>query len=164
MVWRNQPVDGIAQLRGRSVRILFRWGEQRGGGTAAGDALSSSSSTTITCTPCTAVPCGHCITGCPLDRSPCTGGAEPPGVKGTRNDCPCNANNKPCPDDWSKNRTMCPPAPPPPPPPPDWPQPPEVSSLFSFWVATTKCGASRGYVAGGGPGIGGDVDSKGGCV
>ena len=68
LAWRNEPSDGIAQLRGRAVRVRFRWG-QRGA----------------------------------------------------------------------------------------------ASSLYSFWVATSKCGASRGYVAGGGPGIGGDVDLKGSC-
>ena len=70
LAWHNEPSDGISQLRGRAVRILFRWGQR--------------------------------------------------GDKG--------------------------------------------SSLYSFWVATSKCGASRGYVAGGGPGIGGDVDSKGSCA
>ena len=40
----------------------------------------------------------------------------------------------------------------------------KVSKLYSFWVATSSCGASRGYVAGGGPGIGGDTDTKGSCV
>ena len=68
LAWRNEPSNGIAQLRGRAVRVRFRWG-QRG----------------------------------------------------------------------------------------------EASSLYSFWVATSKCGASRGYVAGGGPGIDGDVDLKGSC-
>ena len=38
------------------------------------------------------------------------------------------------------------------------------SRLYSFWVASSKCGASRGFVAGGGPGIGGDTDTKGSCV
>ena len=37
------------------------------------------------------------------------------------------------------------------------------SSLFSFWVAETTCGESRGYTAGGGPGLNGDVDSWGSC-
>ena len=36
-------------------------------------------------------------------------------------------------------------------------------SLFSFWLAKTSCGESRGYTAGGGPGLDGDVDSWGGC-
>jgi hypothetical protein len=78
MAWRGQPGDGIAQLRGRSVRIVFRWGGRETGGA----------------------------------------GAEAGGVP---------------------------------------------SRLYSFWVAASKCGASRGYVAGGGPGIGGDVDTKGSC-
>ena len=71
LVWRGAPSDGIAQLRGRSVRIVFCWGQPS------------------------------------TDEEP--------------------------------------------------------SSLFSFWVATSACGASRGYVAGGGPGIGGDIDTKGSC-
>ena len=38
------------------------------------------------------------------------------------------------------------------------------SSLFSFWVSNTQCGESSGYAAGGGPGIGGDTDTRGSCV
>ena len=38
----------------------------------------------------------------------------------------------------------------------------EISSLYSFWLAT-KCGESMGYAAGGGPGITGEIDTKGGC-
>jgi hypothetical protein len=37
-------------------------------------------------------------------------------------------------------------------------------SLYSFWVAESSCGASGGYVAGGGPGIGGDRDTHGSCT
>ena len=36
-------------------------------------------------------------------------------------------------------------------------------SLYSFWVAASMCGESRGHLVGGGPGIGGDVDLKGMC-
>ena len=39
----------------------------------------------------------------------------------------------------------------------------EISSLYSFWMAT-KCGESMGYAAGGGPGITGDSDTKGECL
>ena len=35
MAWRGQPGDGIAQLRGRSVRIVFRWGGRETGGAEA---------------------------------------------------------------------------------------------------------------------------------
>ena len=38
------------------------------------------------------------------------------------------------------------------------------SSLFSFWVGDAECGASMGFVAGGGPGIPGDTDTKGSCT
>ena len=38
-----------------------------------------------------------------------------------------------------------------------------TSSLFSYWVADTECGESSGFTAGGGPGIGGDVDTHGSC-
>lgn len=38
------------------------------------------------------------------------------------------------------------------------------SSLYSFWVSGSECGESSGYSAGGGPGIGGDVDTRGSCV
>jgi hypothetical protein len=31
--------------------------------------------------------------------------------------------------------------------------------LFSFWVADDERGASRGYVAAGGPGFGGPIDA-----
>ena len=37
------------------------------------------------------------------------------------------------------------------------------SSLFSFWLAETRCGESRGWVAAGGPGLDGNRDSWGGC-
>jgi hypothetical protein len=40
----------------------------------------------------------------------------------------------------------------------------QAAGLYSFWVADAKCGASGGFMAGGGPGIGGDVDSHGSCV
>ena len=39
-----------------------------------------------------------------------------------------------------------------------------ASSLYSFWVSESECGESSGYAAGGGPGIGGDVDTRGSCV
>jgi hypothetical protein len=39
-----------------------------------------------------------------------------------------------------------------------------TSSLYSFWVGDAMCGASLGYMAGGGPGIGGDVDTRGSCL
>ena len=38
-----------------------------------------------------------------------------------------------------------------------------TSSLYSFWVGGAECGASLGFMAGGGPGIGGDVDTRGAC-
>jgi len=38
-----------------------------------------------------------------------------------------------------------------------------TSSLYSFWVGGAECGASLGFMAGGGPGIGGDVDTRGSC-
>lgn len=38
-----------------------------------------------------------------------------------------------------------------------------ISALYSFWVGDAACGASLGYMAGGGPGIGGDVDVNGSC-
>eukprot|EP01043_Picozoa_sp_COSAG02_P002517 COSAG02_NODE_58_length_43613_cov_235.901572_9_plen_106_part_00 len=38
------------------------------------------------------------------------------------------------------------------------------SSLYSFWVSKSECGESYGYAAGGGPGIGGDVDTRGSCI
>jgi hypothetical protein len=37
------------------------------------------------------------------------------------------------------------------------------SALYSFWVAGSACGASHGFVAGGGPGIPGDTDTLGSC-
>ena len=40
----------------------------------------------------------------------------------------------------------------------------EASSLYSFWVSRSECGESSGYTAGGGPGIGGDIDTRGSCV
>ena len=42
--------------------------------------------------------------------------------------------------------------------------PATLSSLYSFWVSESECGESSGYTAGGGPGIGGDVDTRGSCV
>ena len=35
-------------------------------------------------------------------------------------------------------------------------------SLYAFWVSTSKSGASNGYVAAGGPGLSGPIDTLGG--
>ena len=35
--------------------------------------------------------------------------------------------------------------------------------LFSFWLAATACGESRGFVGGGGPGLDGNRDQWGSC-
>ena len=35
-------------------------------------------------------------------------------------------------------------------------------ALYSFWVSSDPTGASRGYVAGGGPGLTGPLDTEGG--
>ena len=37
------------------------------------------------------------------------------------------------------------------------------SQLFAFWLSATECGESRGFVAGGGPGLDGNRDSWGVC-
>lgn len=42
--------------------------------------------------------------------------------------------------------------------------PSQDAGFYSFWVAGAKCGASGGFMAGGGPGIGGDVDTHGSCT
>jgi hypothetical protein len=42
--------------------------------------------------------------------------------------------------------------------------PPVVSLLYSLWVATSECEASRNFVAVGSPGIGGDTDTRGSCA
>ena len=38
-----------------------------------------------------------------------------------------------------------------------------AASLYSFWLAPSACGASGGYLGGGGPGSVGGRDIKGGC-
>ena len=39
----------------------------------------------------------------------------------------------------------------------------ESGRLYSFWLAPSACGASGGYLGGGGPGSVGGRDAKGGC-
>ena len=39
-----------------------------------------------------------------------------------------------------------------------------AAALFSFWPSASKCGASGGVVAGGGPGFSGSHDEHGSCT
>ena len=40
----------------------------------------------------------------------------------------------------------------------------ESGRLYSFWLAATPCGESRGYAAAGGPGLDGGRDYRGSCA
>jgi hypothetical protein len=37
------------------------------------------------------------------------------------------------------------------------------SKFYSFWLSRTKCGESRGFIGGGGPGLDGNSDANGRC-